>query len=78
MLRLILTTYFYTLLGTFTTTVLLIMAGFGWGSLPHKYLKAVLYFQSLFEKVTFLKLSYFIVFKKKYKIASFFYFLKGF
>ena len=44
--------YYFCLLGfAFLTTVSLILLGSGWGSLPHKYLKVVLYIQQLFAKV---------------------------
>ena len=43
--------YYFCLLGfAFLTTVSLILLGSGWGSLPHKYLKVVLYIQQLFAK----------------------------
>lgn len=43
--------YYLCLLGfAFLTTVSLILLGSGWGSLPHKYLKVVIYIQQLFAK----------------------------
>lgn len=51
MLWAIFTTYISSLMVTIFTTITLILLGYGWGPLPHKYLKLVLYVQELFPKV---------------------------